>query len=716
MENQKDKKKKKVLMPFGLRNKLMAAISMLLVSSIMLVSSTYAWFTLSTAPEVKGISTSVGANGNLEMALLTSGDADLNNGANTFENLDKITSAVGDSSAATNNLGKSNLTWGNLVDLSYQNATTNKNYYGLDQIKLMPARLNNEKKADGVAADPTKLVLTSPLLTPKYGDDGRVTEVNGATLFSADFDKVSNQGFKAGNVATYGVRAVGESGNMSAQEKGLRASKAAYTSNLNTAKNLVQASLETNMQDLFNAVLGLATGNNYALTAPQKTAITDLLNDINAGLDKIDLAYGDVLRAYAAHQLNAADYEAAMKVVAVPAVEKNEVTGTEAKPAVTVANGTYTQIKAVLDGKGVTVPPEATGFTDAVVNLTNMKGVVTAARNHVTAEEYADAVKCLVDTTKVKLNGLSLNKPNPADATGNYDGTVWKWDTTNNKVAVDAVKLAQAGVATNAIIDMQDDSGLFVGIADVTGNYSAIRNDVNIDTDQLTMEKATVTMKTSSTKTNAVTDLIGGITANTNTNGVVTYITDTYGYIIDLAVRTNATASNLLLASDGVQRVYTDASNTETMGAGSTMTFESVKNGTTPILQDAQVAKLMTAIRVVFFDPDNGSIYGIAQLTGISSADGKTTGKLALMNASVDDNGVMKLTAKEGTDADKLMALQQNTATKISVLVYLDGDTVDNSMVANAEQSVTGSLNLQFKSSAELKPMENSALKNGTNN
>ena len=124
----------------------------------------------------------------------------------------------------------------------------------------------------------------------------------------------------------------------------------------------------------------------------------------------------------------------------------------------------------------------------------------------------------------------------------------------------------------------------------------------------------------------------------------------------------------------------------------------------------------MTAIRVVFFDPDNGNIYGIAQLTGISSADGETTGKLALMNAIVDDNGVMKLTAKEGTDADKLMALQQNTATKISVLVYLDGDTVDNSMVANDEQSVTGSLNLQFKSSAELKPMENSALKNGTNN
>ena len=53
-----------------IKSKLIAAICMLLVSSIMMVSTTYAWFTLSTAPEVTGINTSVGANGNLEMALL----------------------------------------------------------------------------------------------------------------------------------------------------------------------------------------------------------------------------------------------------------------------------------------------------------------------------------------------------------------------------------------------------------------------------------------------------------------------------------------------------------------------------------------------------------------------------------------------------------------------------------------------------------------------
>ena len=69
-----------------IKTKLLAAIGMLLVSSIMMVSTTYAWFTLSTAPEVKGINTAVGANGNLEMALLP-----------TDGLLSSITTGVGDS-------------------------------------------------------------------------------------------------------------------------------------------------------------------------------------------------------------------------------------------------------------------------------------------------------------------------------------------------------------------------------------------------------------------------------------------------------------------------------------------------------------------------------------------------------------------------------------------------------------------------------------------
>ena len=106
----------------NLKTKLMAAVCMLLVSSLMMITSTYAWFTLSTAPEVTGITTAVGANGNLEMALMPE----------TGNVLD-IVSAVGDS-MEVKNVKLANVTWGNLVKLD--------SGYGLDQITLYPSELN----------------------------------------------------------------------------------------------------------------------------------------------------------------------------------------------------------------------------------------------------------------------------------------------------------------------------------------------------------------------------------------------------------------------------------------------------------------------------------------------------------------------------------------------------------------------------------------------
>ena len=102
----------------NVRNKLMAAIAMLLVSSIMMVSTTYAWFTLSTAPEVQGITTTVGANGNLEIAL-----------APLTGKAEDITSGMGDSGLTW--LEK-NMTWGNLLNMEDSS-------YGLEQINLLLA-------------------------------------------------------------------------------------------------------------------------------------------------------------------------------------------------------------------------------------------------------------------------------------------------------------------------------------------------------------------------------------------------------------------------------------------------------------------------------------------------------------------------------------------------------------------------------------------------
>ena len=109
----------------GIKAKLMAATSLLLVSAILLSLTTYAWFILSTAPEVTEMQTTAGANGSLEIALQSQGD----NGRK------EISGGVGDSASKKGQSIKiANTTWGNIVDLS--------SGYGLEQIGLSPARLN----------------------------------------------------------------------------------------------------------------------------------------------------------------------------------------------------------------------------------------------------------------------------------------------------------------------------------------------------------------------------------------------------------------------------------------------------------------------------------------------------------------------------------------------------------------------------------------------
>lgn len=698
MENQKDKKKKKVLMPFGLRNKLIAAISMLLVSSIMMVSSTYAWFTLSTAPEVKGISTSVGANGNLEMALLTSGTDE---STNTFENLDKIASAVGNSyQSANGNLGAANLTWGNLVDLSYS-ADTTHNFYGLDQIKLLPARLN-VKNAGGVLAI-DKNELANLLLTPKYGDDGRVTEVTGTTLNSAKYE-AANGKFVSETTASYGVRAIGESADLTEQEAGLMAAKTAYNKNLSEAKALVRDAMTkagtnegdpSNLQLLTNGIIALATDKD--LSAEQQAVIKDLVYAVNAALDKVDAAYGEVLKAYAA------------SVTA-------EATTYKAFTAEVSALTTYTEISAKLTEKGIDTTKLPPDLTTAYNTLEQQKTEAQAAKNEVdktTAVDYKAALAHLIKIDEVLVNGLTPKKGESNSLFKLKDGSSTEYEPDASRV-LNSMKEYGGGV----VVELLDNSGVVAYIGKVAGNYSAtgvVNVDVKYSQTAITMTDVNTTIKTTATQDTTVNTAISGLKAATAT-GATTYITNTYGYAVDLAFRTNAADSKLLLQSDGIQRIYdaAETSNTLTQGAGSTMTF---KKATGVELNDTSIEKLMGAIRVVFFDPKEGTIYGIAALKDFNTSGEDYTGKLALMDATVND-GVMKLTEKNGDDAvtkATLMDLPQNTATRLSVLVYLDGDTVDNSMVANANESITGSLNLQFKSSATLVPMKNAELMKGNN-
>ena len=167
-----------VKMPADIRQKMMAAVSMLLVSSIMVVSSTYAWFTLSTAPEVQNISTTVAGNGSLELALMPA--------SGTFGEISSA--AVGNDATAV----AKNTHWGNLIDLSDES-------YGLSLVTLNPAQLN--LTADGAFADATK-----PLAVAEYGFDGRIAQLT-SNKIAVKARTASDAAF---NTNAYGVRAIGE--------------------------------------------------------------------------------------------------------------------------------------------------------------------------------------------------------------------------------------------------------------------------------------------------------------------------------------------------------------------------------------------------------------------------------------------------------------------------------------------------------------------------
>lgn len=657
----------------GVKKKLMGAICMLLVASIMVVSSTYAWFTLSTAPEITGISTSVGANGNLEMALLNT---------ETYADMTTIKSAVGDSSAVGGkSVTESNITWGNLVNLDDQS-------YGLDQIKLMPAALSVQTAEGGSY----KVDLTSLLGTPVYGADGRVADISGKT-YTGTWNTTANSWAYSTAKTEYGVRAIGANDNLTAQQAGLLTAKSDYNKALTAAKSIIQNALTTNGQNLASAVTTLAMNSTEAtISTEQQTSIQAMVTAADGALKQIDLAYIAVLKA-AATTLDSTAYTAAIKLLEGIA--------------------TYDEAVTKLNGQGVTVPGD---LTTAAANLKTQKEAVTAAQTALSGvtPDYKTALTKLVDTSEVTINGYN------ATAKSGEDAKNLMVDDGEGKTTINPTFMTAVITDGGAMVEMPDDSGVFAYIGSVAGNYAAATKVTINNFKGLTLTDMPATIKTTATVDTTVSAALNSVEANGTSTGNLS-LSNTYGYALDMAFRTNAASSYLKLQTAAAQRVYSNGSSEATQGGGSTMTFKAdtdTANNGAAVLKEAQVVSLMQAIRVAFIDPDDGTLYGIATLENITTAgnDGSMKGELTLkdvgdLNTTEKTFNLDTRTANNGEEA-KLMQLEQNAAKKLTVLVYLDGHGVDNGDVANAASSMTGTLNLQFSSSAELKPMENTALRN----
>ena len=161
--------------------KMYAAISLLLITVVLISATTYAWIVMSSAPEVTGVDTLIGSNGNLEIALNVN---DL-----TERNLNGLESLP----IGLESFYERNPYWGNLIDLSDRR-------YGIQEIELKPAMLNMVDQAENL------LNLDAPIQIAGYDADGRIVGMD-TTDAMASYNYLDEQ-FTM--VTNYGVRASGE--------------------------------------------------------------------------------------------------------------------------------------------------------------------------------------------------------------------------------------------------------------------------------------------------------------------------------------------------------------------------------------------------------------------------------------------------------------------------------------------------------------------------
>lgn len=630
--------------PRALKQKLMSALAMLMIATILMTSTTYAWFVLSTKPEVTGIETQVGANGSLEIVLLNT---------QTKQDMSSIRAGLGGGSLQEDQITANNA-WGNLVDLGFAE-------YGLGNLVLMPARLDVSANGESFAVDLNKL-----LAVPSYGFDGRIIELtrNTATAIYKDTDFMYSGG------QDYGVRAIGTSDVLSPQGSALASAKNSISTHRTSAKNSAVGALTGNASGLIGIILQKQMNEN-GFTDDHKATVVAMIDDLDESLTYIDLALRQGLVAYAASEVGDVD---TFNLV------RNRIMNTET-PLADLLND--------LAEVG-TVPAEFSSWVAELAVMQNDLNKAKVACDEMTGGSYTwgtikGVMEKILNVDLVLVNGKAMG------------------EGLNEQEVLNAPKIEMMLVPG---------SGLFADLADFVDNYNATTTYIGKNVEMLT---ATTTNPTYLAAMLAAVNKLAP--ADGGDESAASPLDATYGYAIDLAFRCNAAMPDLCLQTAPDQRIYngeeTESANGSTQGGGSYMAFTSLDENFTLEQQWA----LMDAVRVAFVD-DKGEVMAIAKLHMTTKPqkdeNGVVKAPLYLYDYAFEkdelSNGMVlnMLDWKEMTDAEypnRITELTQNVAKAVTVVVWLDGDIVDNTMVsASQAMSLDGTLNLQFATSAELVP------------
>lgn len=734
-----------------LRERVVAVALLLAMSASMLASASFAWLTISRRPEVTGVSTTVAANGNLEIALAT---------GTTTAPVKPNESAVGDSSAAQD-VTKANITWGNLVNLSDPS-------YGLDNLTLRPAQLNRSS------------LLINPLFGAEYTSDGRVEKLNSNFGFATWKEEEGNWRFFVSN--DIGVRAISstkfEAVGFAQQVYEKRGD--AETANLTAGSSYLAITQNKEWMDSLAVIMGTfmtakmnAGQGDESLTNPSMDAkdVQNLTNIFDAFLGVYDQQFEAMAKL--------TNYQIFLKNSSGVGSNLSEKTAADmkaTKEATLRAEGL--QVTG-LDKANEDYPKLVDGY-QKLLALCNQGSV-----------KWSDSgldkiVNSLMNVGTCTLDGTPINNIGVSNATGYLDGK------THNAVLTNGV-----------LFNFEKMNGTRCRVENLSVSAKVKRMGITIP--------ATISANITTnapTPAQFITDLEYADSLNQGTEKGKEVAQDTYGLALDLWVRTNAADSyltlegNVLTKSEWVQATGTDRNGetrdiytlqrkieveaedgttstedieldlylieSEDSDGNKVETWYNAASHSTVTLEDGETPtlKMVEVVTVIGFEGENRiwedanaweensqlSLDSTTQGSGscyVYYADSpedqaRSLELLDAMNvAFVDDEGVLMATAEMdtqryyaengrvtvplvlqsgsleiGTDNDgnsiyAITPLEQNVPKRITAIVYLDGTKLGNENVLSASD-IQGKLNIQFGSSELLSHAKDETLLNAT--
>lgn len=665
-----------------MKERVVAAGFAVLLAATIAVSATFAWVTLSRAPEVSAVATTLAANGALEIALSKT-DGSEPSDADFDESLGLSTDVT-----------VTNLQWGNLINISDPR-------YGIDDLELRPAQLN------------TGSLTTSPLWGAVYGVDGRVEKLNSKYTYATwdnsknVFLASDNKGVRA--ISSYTIAAL-EVGGEEYADFEARYSKvlnahtdvgatyyAGMTGSIGGLGNVMSTYLQSKLNEK-----GYGTGDkNIALTTAQLQAVCNTHDALYAAMNKecdalVALAN---LQQYIFAKQNGADGKD---------LPYTEVTWDKLRQNQEKYDSNGSQHKT---GAAVTTPEDA-------ISLTSLKQFI---KDYNTTTTDNALLKSLVD----KSNGGATVYSNEIDAPVNHlvnpgackiDGkTVQEW--------MDGSKFD--------LFSLTSGDHLVTLCDGLLKRFEQIASDNRLPASKTTsVNAAPVSAKASYLGVNLNINMTGHLCTDasgasdfqkdfgklpTELSQANKIAEDTYGMAIDFWIRSNHESTYLtlegatttdtdgkILSYDGKNRIWGATGNlalttdSTTQGGGSCYVYYA----DTP--EDMQRSlDLMEFMKVAFVSQD-GTLLAKAEMDtqNYLAVNGRVT--VPLLISQTDSE---KYTVKTDEDTEEtryaIKHMKLDEKTLITAIIYIDGENLQNTEVLSAA-SIQGQLNLQFSSSENM--------------